>query len=248
MDWTELTAALSYYMEQEQPDASFTAATPTMVSNAEQKCYRDLNLAASSGENTSLATSIGGRVLDLSGMSGQDVAGGTPVAYPWPVVVEAVYAQVGTRWVPYQVVSKDFLDFSWPDPGMQAPPSAGFAFYCMLDNLTALLAPTPDAVYPLRITGQWRPMGISQANPVTWLATYLPDVFFAAVMVEAFIYQRDWGTGSADPQALPLWQSRYHELLGSAKVEENLKQALGPGYLPFAPAPLAQPAPQQPSA
>lgn len=242
MNWTELVAQVSFYMQQEQPDSSFTGATPTMVRNAELRIYRDLDLAASSGQNTSLQTTAQSKTLDLTGMTGQTVTGGTPVAYPYPVVVEGISAKVGNRWIPYQMTSLDWLDMVWPDETLMAAPASGLAYFSMLDNQTARLAPVPDLVYPLRITGQWRPAPMTASNPVTWIGDNLPDLLFYAVMIEAYGYQRDFGAQAEDPKAALSWEARFQDAKRSALREENLKKGLGPDFGPYPPAPMAEPA------
>jgi hypothetical protein len=247
MLYPDLIAQLSFYTQQEQPDPSFTAATPTFIINAELRCYRELDLAASEGQNTSLQTTAASKNLDLTGMTGQTVAGGTPVAYPYPVVVEGISAKVGNRWIPFQLVSLDWLDMVWPDETRTAAPSIGLAYYNMLDNQTARLAPVPDLVYPLRVTGQWRPAPMSAANPKTWLGDNLPDLLFCAVMVEAMGYQRDFGIAAADPQAAMSWEGRFTDAKRTALREEALKKGLGPDFQPYAPATLARPPPPPPA-
>lgn len=243
MQWPDLVSQLSFYTQQEQADPSFTSATPTFVNNAELRIYRELDFMASSGQNLSLQTTAGSKTLDLTGMTGQTVAGGTPVAYPYPVVVQGIAARIGSRWIPFQLVSLDWLEMSWPDETRAAAPTVGLAYYNMLDNQTARLAPVPDLAYRLRVTGQWRPAPMSPSNPETWLGDNLPDLLFCAVMVEAMGYQRDFGTQAADPQAAMSWEARFEDAKRSALREEALRKGLGPDYQPYAPAPLAHPPP-----
>lgn len=245
MQWPDLVAALSYYTQQEQPDASFTAATPTFVNNAELRIYRELDFAATSGQNTSLSTVAGNKTVDLTGMSGQTIIG-TPVAFQYPVVVETLAAKVGTRWIPFQLTSLDWIDMAWPDETITWPPALGLAYYNMLDNQTARIAPVPDQIYQLRVSGTWRPAPMSAANPITWLGTNLPDLLFAAVMVEAMGYQRDFGAQADNPQAALSWEARYGEAKTTALREEALRKGFGPGFQPYAPAPLAKPPPAPP--
>jgi hypothetical protein len=248
MLYPALIAQLAAYTQQEQPDPSFTLATSTFINNAELRIYRELDIAASSGQNTSLQTVALSKTLDLTGMTGQTVAGGTPVAYPYPVVVEGIRAKVGNRWIPFQLVSLDFLEMAWPDETRTGAPSVGFALYNMLDNQTAVLAPVPDLVYPLRVTGQWRPAPMSAANPATWLGNNASDLLFCAIMVEAMGYQRDFGTAAEDPQAAMSWEGHFQSALRSAKMEESLRKGQGPQWQPYAPAPMAHPAPPPPPA
>lgn len=245
MQWPDLVAALAVYLQQEQPDASFAAATPTFVINAELRIYRDIDFAAVGGVNLSLSTVAFSNVVDLFPMSGQTVQG-TPVAFGYPVTVTQVSAKVGNRWIPYVLTSWDWIYAVWPDETRSAPPAVGSAYYTMLDQQNILLAPVPDNVYPLRITGQWRPAPMSASNPQTYLGDFFPDLLFAAVMQEAMAYQRDYGAASDDPRAALSWEARYQTALRGAKMEEAVKQGLGPDYQPMPPAPLAHPAPMQP--
>lgn len=246
MRWPDFLSALSYYAQQEQPDASFTAATPTFVNNAELRIYRDLDFAATSGQNTSLQTVAFSKTIDLTVMTGQTVAG-TAIAYQFPVVVQNISARVGNAWVPFQLVSQDYLDMIWPNETVFAAPATGLAYYTMLDAQTAKIAPVPDSVYPLRVTGTWRPAPISAANPETWLSSNLPDLFFAAVMIEVMGYQRNFGAQSDDPRAAISWTQRYDEAKRSAMMEEAVRKGLGPGFQPFTPTPLANPPPPPPA-
>lgn len=238
MQYADVIAALSYWCQQEQPDASFTAATPTMLARAELRAYRELQLAITSDQNFSLQTVAFRKSLDLTQTTGATIGGTGAVAQQWPVIVEAIAARVGNRWIPYQLCSLDWLNLSWPDETQFAPPSLGNAWYAMLDPLTALLAPVPDAVYPLRVAGQWRPAPISASNPNTWLWENIPDLAFAALMIEAMGYQRDFGAGSDDPRAAVSWEQRYQQAKASAMLEEQLRQGLGPGYTALPPTPL----------
>lgn len=239
MQWPDLVAQLSFYAQQEQADPSFTAATPNFVNNAELRIYRELDFLAASGQNTSRVTAIGNAEIDLSSMTGQTISGGTPVAFPYPVVVQSVAALVGTTWVPFQLVSQEFLDLVWPQSSLTATPVAGQAFYTMFDNSTVKVAPTPNASYTLRITGEWRPAPMSAANPRTWLGDNASDILFCAVMVEAMGYQRSFGATADDPRAAISWEKRYQDSKATAMAEEAVRKGLGPGYQPYMPAPLA---------
>lgn len=239
MQWPELVAQLSYYTQQEQPDPSFTAATCRFVSNAELRIYRELNFSASSGQNFSLSTTPFQRAVDLTRMTGQTVAGGTAVFQQYPVVVESLAVQVNNRWISCQLVSQDFLDLIWPDQTLSQAPGVGLAYYTLLDNETALIAPVPDNAYPIRISGQWRPAPMSASNPKTWLGENVPDLLFCGVMVEAMAYQRDFGAQSDDPRAAMSWEQRFQDAKKSALREENLRQGLGVGFSPYPPAPMA---------
>lgn len=240
MQWPDLVAACAYYVQQEQADSSYTAAFPTFVVNAELRIYRDLDLSAASGQNFSISTTAFSKTVSLAPMTGQTIQG-TAVAFGYPVIVDEISAKVGNRWIPYQLTSLAWIDTVWPDETQSAPPAVGAAFYTMLDQQTARLAPVPDAIYQLRVSGMWRPAPMSATNPETYLGDAFPDLLFAGVMVEAAGYQRDFGAQSDNPQMALSWEARYQDALRGAKREEALKQGLGPQYQPMPPAPMAHP-------
>jgi hypothetical protein len=128
MQWPDLIDAISRYAQQEQPDISFTAATPVIVNAAELRIYRDLELSATTGQNTSLRTAAGQTDIDMTQMSGVKVSDGSPVYHQYPVAVDGLAALVGTRWIAFQAVSLDFLQMVWPDQTVTATPSVGQAF------------------------------------------------------------------------------------------------------------------------
>jgi hypothetical protein len=242
MNWSDLVSTLAVYAQQEQADASFTAATPYFVQAAENRIYRDLDISAVSGVNYSLFAIPQSSIQDLSNMTGQTVLG-TAVAYPYPVVVESLAARVLNRWIPYQLTSRDWLDYVWPDLTLTAAPVPGLAYYTVVDPVTVLLAPVPDQPYPLRIAGTWRPAPMSAGNPSTYLGTEYADLLFSAVMVEVNGYQRSFGAMADDPRAAISWEKRYSDNLATVRREEFLRQGLGVGFSPYAPAPMAGPPP-----
>lgn len=244
MQWPDLLIAIGTYSQQEQADTSFTTTIPTFVSNAELRIYREMDLAGTTGQNRTLQTVAFSKTIDMTTMTGQNVEG-TPVLFEYPVVVQGLSALVKNNWVPFQLTSQDFIDMVWPDETQSKAPDVGLAYYTMLDAQSAKIAPVPDAVYPLRVTGTWRPAPMSASNPVTYIGEHFPDMLLCAVMVEIMGYQRDFGAQSDNPQAAMSWAERYEQAKSSAKDEEAARQGLGPGFQPYRPAPLAGPQPNQ---
>lgn len=260
IQWPALVAALTSYL-QETGDLDFAAALTTIVANAELRIYRELDFLATHGTNRSLSMTAGSRVLSILPTTGQTVAS-LPVAIAYPIIVEGITALVtkgafpatddagnlstdesgnpiytGTGFVRtrLQRCSLDMIDAIWPDETQTGAPGQPFAYFAMIDHTTAVIAPTPDQAYAVEIVGTWRPAPMSATNPRTWLGDNLPDLFFAACMVEACGYQRDYGAQSDDPKIAQSWEARYVALRQGAISEEMRRKSERPPSAPPAP-------------
>jgi hypothetical protein len=91
------------------------------------------------------------------------------------------------------------------------------------DDTNLFWGPAPDQAYPMEVVGTIRPTPLSVANPTTFLTLYLSDVFFAAAMVSASGYQRNFGAQSDDPKMAVSWESQLQTKLASARKEELRK-------------------------
>jgi hypothetical protein len=233
MQYPDLVAALSFYLQEEQPSASYTGALPTIINNAEQRIFKDLgSILANRAVNASLVFSPGSRTLSLSGVSGTTL-NGLPVLWPFPVTIEGLTAIVPAWQAPwsggrvrYQPVSWAFIDMVWPNESVVSQPGNPFAYFAMLDDQTLITAPTPDLQYTAEVIGTWRPAPMSEANPETWVGDHLPELLFDACMVEATGYQRDYGAQSDDPRMAVSWEARYTASLGRAR-EEEVRRRIG---------------------
>lgn len=269
MQWPDISSALQNYLEAapvgQSPTPDFTAAIPVIVNNGELRIYRELDFLATRGTNVSLICTPGSRQLLLGSLTsnpaftlddpylglldaGNVIGDGTPTnpmvggfitAYPYPVVVQRIGLLVGSAWVPLAEVSLDFLDLIWPNTTQVGVPSPGFGYFAMLDHATALIAPTPVSAYRTQVVGTWRPVPMSAANPETWLGDNLSDLFFAACMVEASAFIRNFGAQSDDPRMAVSWETHYQALKAAALEEEQRRKGQGPGWQPFSPTPAA---------
>ncbi len=240
--WTTLSAQLVNYLQQDPASTNFTAALPTIVSNAELRIYRELDFLATRGQNSSVSFTGGSRTLSLAGMTGQ-LVGGLAVAPSYPIVVQGLAVIIpfpdlpaaGTR-VRFTLTSVDFIDAIWPQEAVTGTPGAAptpFAYYAMLDHQTAIVAPTPATDWVAEVTGTFRPAPMSATNEETWLGDNLPDLLFCACMIEGFKYQRE----VSDPKMALPWEQRYEECKTAAFSEEQRRKGLGPSAQPFQPAP-----------
>lgn len=234
--YTDLVSDLETYCAQSssQPGTgNFASEVGTFINNAELRIYRELDFLSTRGTSTSVACAAGMSSVSLGGMS----VNGAPV---YPVVIQALsYVLPSGVRVPCELVSNDFIDVFWPNASTMATPAFGLARFAQLDHQTLTLAPTPDATYPLEITGTWRPILMSATNTQTWLGDNLPDLLLAASMVEASAFMREFGAASDNPQMAMSWEKHYQDLKASAMEEEQRRKSQDPGWSPYSPAPLA---------
>jgi len=203
-------------------DANFQAILPTIVDEAEQRCYRDLDLLYATSVQSLPATG-GSRIFDIS------------AADPYVVVVERMRLLLPagsdsanyTSAPPLTPVSVEVLDAVYS--GAAAGPPTRFA---MQSDTIVILGPAPDDSYNIEISGVFRPTPIYNVAPqdgtqTTWLATVLPDLFLAAAMVSAAGYRHNFGAQADDPRMATSWEMRYQENLKSAQDEELRKSYHG---------------------
>lgn len=129
----------------------------------------------------------------------------------------------GSKLPPLEPVSRDYLDYAWPDdlsPGPDILPLQ----WCPNDQATVLVGPAPDQAYGFEAVGTMRVPQLSAANYTNFLTQQFPDLYVACSMVYISGYQRDYGQQSDDPQRAQSWENQYQLLLRSAGVEETRKR------------------------
>ena len=204
-------------------DVQFVAVLPTLVDQAEQRCYRDLDLLAATSTQT-LALTAGSSTLDFSTLIPNLL-----ILEDINIVVPAgtTNPELGER-IPAYPVSKEWLRMTFGVSGVRGIPT----YFAMSDDRTILLGPFPDAAYTVELIGKYRPTPLYSASPgdgtqTTILTSMLPDLFLAAAMCAASAYQKNWGAQSDDPRQAMSWEANYQGLLGSAKSEELRKKFHG---------------------
>ena len=131
--------------------------------------------------------------------------------------------------------SKDvsYMRAAYPNPATTGLPQYYGLFGSQLSNvneLTYVIAPSPDQNYTVEVVGTVQPVALSNTNPTTFLTEYLEDLFLAASMVFASGYMRDFGSQSDNPQQAQSWEAQYQGLIKSAEMEEVRKKFAGPGW------------------
>ena len=201
-------------------NSQFVAILPTLIDQAEQRCYRDLDLLYATSRQT-IALTQGLRTLNLSGLGPylmivEDINIVTPASQTIP--------DLGSR-EPVTPVSKEWLDMVWGSSAIVGVPQ----YFALVDDVTVLLGPFPDQAYTAEVIGKFRPLPLYDPLSVngTWLSIHLPDLFLAAAMCAATGYQHNWGAQSDDPRSAMSWETNYRTLLTSAQGEEQRKRMHG---------------------
>lgn len=202
-------------------DVNFNNILPQIINDAEQRIYKDVDFLSTRTEDSTLPVTIASRNFTIP--SEIIVVQGINLITP---ANDA--ANVGTR-ISLLRVSVDALNMLWPQEAVTSPPVQGEAYYAMLSNTQALLAPTPDQTYIGEVVGIFRPIAMSSTNTTTYLGTNFPDLFLAACMVFAEGYfQKNFAPTGSDPNAPPTWEAAYQVRLKSTMGEEARRKGLIP--------------------
>lgn len=194
-------------------DVDFDGILPSAIDYAEQRCYRELNLLSTVQTLSGTQTAIGSRnaSIDNSFVVVNNIniitpAGSTPAA--------------GKR-NPLVPVSRATIDTLWPDndTANRGVPT----MFNMVDQWNMIVAPPPDAVYTIEVTGTYRPDPLSASNQTTFLSQRLPDLFMAASMIFMSSYMRNFSASGSDPAMAVNWETQYEALFKSADTEEARK-------------------------
>lgn len=233
LTYTTYTNQLANLMVETSTGANFVTFLPGCIDYAEQRIYRELDLLVSRDVDNTSFLSSGRRLVTLSSLTG-----GFVVVEQINVITPVTAGTSNGTRNPLTPVSKEFLDYAWPNSTLFTGVPAYFA---PIDGTTFVVGPSPDQSYPLEIIGTQRPPALSVSNSTTFLTLNLPDVFMAASMVFASAYQRDFGAQVDDPQRAASWENQYKTLRDSANVEELRKKFQGPGWQSMQPSPIASP-------
>ena len=204
-------------------DPQFVAILPTLIDQAEQRIYRELDLLAATSAQT-LALTAGSSKLDFS-----NLAPNLLILDDINIIVPSTVTdpELGER-VPAYPVSREWLRATFGSSAVRGMPT----FYAMSDDRTIIVGPFPDASYMVELIGKYRPTPLYDAPPgdgtqTTFLTSLLPDLFLAAAMVASTAYQHNWSSMSDDPRSALSWENNYNALLQSAKGEEMRKKYHG---------------------
>jgi len=209
--YTTYTAALAELMVTSAADANFIGILPSIIDYAEQRIYRELDLPYTNTTDSSATVTAGQRTFNLPTSLGTFIV----VDYLNIITPSTATPTIGSRTALIPT-SRDFIDIVYPS---NATATGTPVYFGMVSNTQVLLAPVPDAAYPVEVIGTIRPTPLSVANPTTILTSYVPDLFMAASMVFASGYMRNFGSQADDPKMSQSWENQYQTLKASAQTE-----------------------------
>ena len=216
--YSTIVTALASEMVVPTTDDNFIAILPTILSNAELRLQRDLDLIDSTVRDSSTTFTLSTRNFTLPSSLGTFIVVDqmnviTPQGTSDP--------ESGTR-NPLTQVSIDTLDALWPSSTGSTVPT----YYAMMNQDLAIVGPFPDQAYTVEVVGTARFATLSTAVATNPLSVFFPDMYIAAALVEGAAYQRNFGAMSDDPKMALSWEAHYQALLKSAQTEENRKKFL----------------------
>ena len=201
--------ALALGLVVDSNDADFLTLLPSIIDEAEQRLYRELDLVSCSVISTGAMTT-NSRYATLPSTNGHII------------VVDAVNIIDGSTKYKQMPTTLDVIDYVWPStaPVGTTKPQV---FY-RLDDDRLVVGPIPSSDWIFEVIGTIRPTALSANNGATFLSTYLSDLFFAAAMCSGnALLLKNYGAESADPQQAMSWETKYQALFASAKAEELRK-------------------------
>ena len=211
MDYNTAQFIAQKILKYEAGDTTFTDMLPHMIGYAEKRIYVDFDfLCTLASQNTTLTSNTREVVLQTNIIVPQSLNVITPVSTTNP--------DAGTR-NPLTRVGIDYMNAVYTSATNAALPQ----YWALIGNPTigtnttagaynVLLGPFPDQAYTLETIGTVRPTPLSPTNPTTFISTYCPDLFVAAMMVFGFGYQSDFGGQASDPGTAMSWNAQYEAI------------------------------------
>ena len=209
--YSTFVPALAALLTVDPSDSDFSTLLPTIIQDAELRCYRELDLVSASVAVPGTLTA-NTRSFTLPTTSGSII------------VVDAinVFDASNVRH-PVKPASRDVIDTFWPSD--TAPSASSIPkLFARPDETAVLLGPAPGTAWNVEVVGTIRPTPLSAINPTTFLTSSIPDLFMAAAMAFATGgLLKNYGAASEDPRAAVSWEAHYQTLLSSARPEELRK-------------------------
>jgi hypothetical protein len=219
LTWATFTTQLANFLVVPVNDPNFIIALPSIVDDAEQMSYRDLDLLNTVFRDSSVALTAGNR--NFAEAANPNGNGPFLVTQQLNVITPAgtTNPDLGSR-NPLLPASKEMLDALYPsNTGAGIP-----VYFAPINQNNFIVAPWPDQSYTVEVVGTQRPAPLSASNTTTLLSTYFPDVFLNASLVMGSSYLKNFGAAADDPKSAMTWQQKYDMSLKSASIEEARKK------------------------
>lgn len=209
--YASFKTAIATELAVSETDADFVAIFPTLIDDAEQRIYRDLDLL------TALMT-ISATVTANTRFFTLPISSGHVLTVPSINIFNA--SSVRTSLTP---VAREVVDFLWPSE-LAASATTVPQMFARIDDLRVLFGPPPGASFAAEVIATIRPAALSASETTTFTSLYLSDLLFAAAMVSAAGFMRNYGAQADDPKMAVSWEMQYEMRLASAKAEEARKK------------------------
>ena len=213
-------------------DPAFNTAVPQMLSYAEGRIQRDLDLLAAQSSNTYTLTAgtpifsipiddfLVVQTLEVTQMSGATTVNATPLLPVSREFIQNCYVGMFNAGTPQYFAMVGDMFGNGADT-----------------NNNVLLGPTPNYAYTMRVTGTIRTpslykyaiAGVADTK-YTYISSYYPDMLIMASMVYITAFQRNFGHTSDTPESGMTYEKQYQALRLGAIAEENRKKQMGSGW------------------
>lgn len=208
--YSSFVSAISTETNIAETEEGFIAIMPTIIDQAEQRIYRDLQLIATIVRDSG-TTTANQRSFTLPSNNGRFV------------VLESVSVGSGADKRALTKTSREVIDNIWPSDTADSAETVPTK-YAPLTDQVILLGPPPGDEFTVEATGTIRPTALSASNTTTFLSQYLPDLFLAAAMSAMSGYMRNFGAQADDPRMAVSWEMDYKNRLPSAANEETKRK------------------------
>jgi len=212
----------------EPTNSAFLAILPQMITYAENRIYRDLDLLITQQTNS---YSLTGNNIDVPATN--------------LVTVQNVVLADGTgNTYPLLPITRDFANNVYGNNSYTGIPQYFFITGGSSNEVTdynIFIYPYPNTTYTASVTGTFRPDSMSATNLTTFISLYLPDLFIMASMIYVSAYQRNFGRANDDPQMAITYEGQYKALLQGATMEEYRKKFQSSAWSSHGTSPVATP-------
>lgn len=213
--WTYTTLRQALQDWPVNTNTSYVNNLDKIIALGELRCVRDLNLEVFEIVEE-LTMTLGTRELDK------------PASL---LVLQSMRLNAGVSTAaPYKALNKRSYDFCvLAHPSIAAADRAEPEMYAELNATQWYLAPSPDAAYKVTVRYTARPTGLTSSAATSWLGTNVPDLLFAACLMESEHFIK------ADDRYED-WKRKYaEEILPTTRFE--LRSMIRDGaYTPYKPA------------
>lgn len=172
---------------------------PRLINMAERRCARELKVQGYQNVVTTTLTP-GKSVYDK------------PDRWRDTVSINIGTGAAKTVRTPVFARSYEYLRSYWPDESIQGQPG----FYADYDYAHWVIAPTPDAAYPMEVLYYELPPLLDENTQSNWLTEYAPNLILYATLLEAAPFLKN-------DERIPVWQNMYDRTAAMLNGEDLSK-------------------------